>query len=256
MLNLIKIGGNIIDNESHLAQFLREFSAIHGHKILVHGGGKLATQLGTQLGISSQMIEGKRVTDADTLRVVTMVYAGWLNKHIVAQLQGIGCNAVGLSGADANLIPATQRAPEPINYGYVGDIMPARINTEFLNHLLEQDMSPVFCAITHNSKGQLLNSNADSIASSLAIAMSKIEQVRLIYCFEKNGVLSNVDNEGSIIPELTYESYEEYKTNGIISQGMIPKLDNAFKAISAGVSEVVIKHALHLNSGGGTVIHL
>jgi acetylglutamate kinase len=255
-LNVIKIGGNVIDDEKALSQFLKDFSYIRGPKILVHGGGKLATQLSEDLGIKTQMIDGRRVTDAPTLKVVSMVYAGWINKTLVAQLQSIGCNAIGLSGADANCIPARRRPAQPVDYGYVGDVSPISINTDFLTSLLSQNITPVFSAITHNNQGTLLNSNADTIASSLAIALRQTMQVRLIFCFEKNGILSDPNNDNSIIHELSRSLYEEYKAQGIISAGMIPKIDNAYKALLSGVKEVIVKHAHHLNSGGGTIIRL
>ncbi len=254
MVNIIKIGGNVIDDDAQLAQFLKDFSAVRGYKILVHGGGKLATKLSEALQIPTQMIEGRRVTDAETLKVVSMVYAGWINKNVVAQLQALGCNALGLSGADGNAIPATRRAPQPIDYGFVGDVAPAGINTRLIQALFEQGLTPVFSAITHDARGSLLNSNADTVASSLAIAMSSAMPTRLVFCFEKSGVLSNPNDDSTAIPEITREIYEQYKADGTISGGMIPKVDNAFKAIRAGVKEVVIKHAKAINAGGGTTI--
>jgi acetylglutamate kinase len=254
MLNVVKIGGNVIDNEAQLAQFLKDFAAIRGFKILIHGGGKLATKLSEALQIPTQMIDGRRVTDAETLKVVSMVYAGWINKNIVAQLQSLRCNALGLSGADGNVIPATRRNPQPIDYGFVGDVNPRQINTRFIQSLFDQDVTPIFSAITHDAHGSLLNSNADTIASSVAIAMSRFMPTRLIFCFEKNGVLSNPNDDSTAIPEVTREVYEDFKEREIISGGMIPKIDNAFKAIDAGVKEVVIKHAKAINAGGGTTI--
>jgi acetylglutamate kinase len=254
MLNIVKIGGNVIDDEAQLAQLLKDFSAIRGFKILVHGGGKLATKLCDALQIPTQMVEGRRVTDAETLKVVSMVYAGWINKSIVAKLHALGCQSFGLSGADGNAIPAVRRKPAPIDYGFVGDINPGQINTRFIQTLLEQGLTPVFSAITHDAHGTLLNSNADSVASSLAIAMSDHTPTRLVFCFEKNGVLRDPSNDATVIPEITRELYEEYKANGVISGGMIPKVDSAFKAISFGVKEVIIKHAKALNTGGGTTI--
>lgn len=254
MLNIVKIGGNVADDEPQLAQFLKDFSAIRGFKILVHGGGKLATRLCDALNIPTQMLEGRRVTDAETLKVVSMVYAGWINKSIVAQLHALGCQAIGLSGADGNAIPAVRRSPVPVDYGFVGDVSPVQINTRFIQTLLEQGLTPVFSAITHDEHGSLLNSNADGVASSLAIALSDLMPTRLIFCFEKNGVLRDPSNNATAIPEITRERYEEYKAEGAISGGMIPKIDSAFKAISFGVKEVVIKHAKALNAGGGTTI--
>jgi len=254
MLNVVKIGGSVIDDEAQLLQFLRDFAAIRGFKILIHGGGKLATKLSEALQISTKMVDGRRVTDAETLKVVSMVYAGWINKSIVAQLQALRCNALGLSGADGNVMPAIKRSPQPVDYGFVGDVNPGFINVNFIQGLFEQGMTPVFSAITHDTRGSLLNSNADSVASSIAIAMSHAMPTRLIFCFEKNGVLSNPNDDATAIPEITRELYEEYKEQGIISGGMIPKVDSAFKAIGAGVNEVVIKHACAINAGGGTTI--
>ncbi|MGL4907922.1 MAG: acetylglutamate kinase [Bacteroidales bacterium] len=254
MLNIVKVGGNVIDNEQVLAKFLNDFAAIRGFKILIHGGGKLATQMADKLNIATQMIDGRRVTDSETLKVVTMVYAGWINKSIVAQLQAYNCNAIGLSGADANVIPAIRRKPVPVDYGCVGDVNPHNINVKTIQMLFEQSLTPVFSAITHDSRGQLLNSNADTIASSIAMSMCHIMPTRLIFCFEKNGVLSNPEDENSAIAHINKERYAQYKEEGIISGGMIPKIDNAFAAIDAGVKEVVIKHAKNINLGGGTII--
>lgn len=253
-LNIIKIGGNIIDSEEALKTFLNDFSTLDGLKILVHGGGKMATQLSKQLDIPTVMHDGRRVTDEETLKLVTMVYAGWINKHIVSLLQQRNCNALGLSGADANVIPAVQRTPEPVNFGFVGDVFPEQINGMFLQNILQQAICPVFCAITHDRKGNLLNSNADTIASSLAVALSCKFETSLIYCFEKEGVLTNPDNEESIMDEITREKYGILKTEKIISGGMIPKIDNAYKAIDAGVKKVMIKHARNLKNDKGTVI--
>ncbi|MDR2906732.1 MAG: acetylglutamate kinase [Bacteroidales bacterium] len=253
-LHIIKIGGNIIDNEDALEKFLDDFSALDGLKILVHGGGKLATRLSEKLAIPTVMHDGRRVTDEETLKLVTMVYAGWINKHIVAQLQQRACNAIGLSGADANVIPAVKRASQPVDFGWVGDVYPAQINCVFLRNLLGQHITPVFCAITHDQKGNLLNSNADTVASSLAVAMSNEFETSLIYCFEKDGVQSNPDDDDSIILEITRETYQKLKAKSIISGGMIPKIDNAYKAIDAGVERVVIKHAKNLTNHKGTIV--
>jgi acetylglutamate kinase len=254
MLNIVKIGGNVIDDEAQLSQFLKDFAAIRGGKILVHGGGKLATRLCGQLQIPTQMIDGRRVTDADTLKVVSMVYAGWVNKHIVAQLYALGCQAMGLSGTDGNAISATKRKAEPVDYGFVGDVSPVHINVPLIRALFEQGLVPVFSAITHDAHGSLLNSNADAIASALAIAMSNVTPTRLVFCFEKNGVLRDPSDEASVISLLTRERYEQHRTEGAISDGMIPKIDSAFKAIEFGVKEVIIRHAKALNTGGGTTI--
>jgi acetylglutamate kinase len=254
IVNIIKIGGNIIDNDAVLEQFLKDFSSLEGLKILVHGGGKLATRMAEQLEIPTQMHEGRRITDAETLKIVTMVYAGWINKTIVAKLQSFNCNAIGLSGADANVIPATRRSPVPVDFGFVGDIQPEQINREFLNVLLQQTICPVCCAITHDKQGNLLNSNADTIASSLAMALSSEYDTRLVFCFEKDGVLSNPNDESSVIPEITRSTYTMLKSEGAITAGMLPKIDNAFKAIDAGVKEVMIKHAKNLSNNAGTKI--
>jgi acetylglutamate kinase len=254
MLNVVKIGGNVIDDEAQLAQFLKDFSAIRGFKILVHGGGKLATKLCDALQIPTHMLEGRRVTDAETLKVVAMVYAGWINKSIVAKLHALGCPSLGLSGADGNAIPAAKRNPVPVDYGFVGDINAGQINARFIQSMLEQGLVPVFSAITHDTHGSLLNSNADSVASSLAIAMSDLTPTRLVFCFEKNGVLRDPNDDTTVIPEITRELYEKFKAEGAISGGMIPKVDSAFKAITFGVKEVVIKNAKELNAGGGTTI--
>ncbi|MDR2562912.1 MAG: acetylglutamate kinase [Prevotellaceae bacterium] len=253
-VNIIKIGGNVIDNEAMLEVFLRDFASLGRRKILVHGGGKMATRLSERLSIPAIMHEGRRITDDETLKIVTMVYAGWINKHIVALLQKMNCMAIGLSGPDANLIPAVRRSPVPIDFGHAGDVAPEKINISFLQNILEQGITPVFCAITHDGCGGLLNSNADTIASSLASSLSQIFSTRLIYCFEKDGVLSNPDDEKSVIKHIRRDTYQEMKESGTITAGMIPKIDNAFKAIDAGVSEVLIKHARNLNNDLGTTI--
>ena len=254
-LSIIKIGGNIVDNPEALHAFLADFLQLDGRKVLVHGGGVLATKIAKQLGIESQMIDGRRVTDAETLKIVTMVYAGWINKNIVALLQKIGCNAIGLSGADANCIPSVKRSPVPIDYGFVGDPNPAAINVSFLSQLLENNITPVFGAITHDGNGSLLNTNADTIAYSLATALSKRHKTSLYYCFEKEGVLRDVNDPSSLIPTMNKQECEVYKTQGVIADGMIPKLDNSFKAIENGVSEVIILHAKNLLTKYGTTLY-
>ncbi len=253
-LTVVKIGGNIVDKEDALDIFLKDFNKMKGPKILIHGGGVLASEISKKLGIVPNMINGRRVTDHETLKIVSMVYAGWINKSIVAGLQKIGCNAIGLSGADGDSVPATKRAPEPIDFGYVGDVNPANINSSFLESLLARGICPVFCAITHDRNGSLLNTNADTMASSVAIAMSRDYNVKLIYCFEKDGVLFNQEDPESIVPLITRSNYEKLKEEGVVSGGMIPKLDNAFQAIESGVSEVTIKHARNLGNGKGTII--
>lgn len=243
MINVVKIGGNVIDNPEALAAFLSNFSRLEGKKILVHGGGKEATRIGESMGIKANMIDGRRVTDRATLDIVTMVYAGLINKRIVAMLQGFGCNAVGLTGADGNVIPATRRPSEPIDYGFVGDIDPAKVNDRFIASLLEGGAVPVFCAICHDCNGTLLNCNADTIASSVALAASRIGVTRLTYCFEKPGVMSDVNDEDSVIPLVTEDSFERLKEEGIVAAGMLPKLQNALKSAREGVAEVRICRA-------------
>ena len=254
MITIIKIGGNIIDNPDNLDQFLKDFVKISGHKILIHGGGIMASDLSTKLGVKTTMHNGRRVTDFETLKIVSMVYAGWINKNITAKLQSLNCNAIGLSGADANCVPATKRPPVPVDFEYVGDVNPSEINVSFIMSLLEKGITPVFCAITHDQKGSLLNTNADTMASGLAVALSITNHTRLIYCFEKNGVLANSEDENSVIPLINREYYEELKSQGIVKDGMIPKIDNAFYALDNGVVEVVIKHALNLGNDKGTLL--
>lgn len=253
-LTIIKIGGNIVDKPDSLEVFLKDFHRIQGPKILIHGGGILATEISKKMGINPQMVDGRRITDFETLKIVTMVYAGWINKSIVASLQKIGCNAIGLSGADGNIVPAIKRSPKPIDFGFVGDVNPANINTALLESLLGRGICPVFCAITHDNNGSLLNTNADTMASSISIAMSKDYSVKLIYCFEKEGVLLDKDDPESIIPLITKINYEKLKSEGIVSDGMIPKMDNAFAAIENGVLEVTIKHASNLGNNKGTLL--
>src|SRR5437762_1179437 len=225
-LYVIKIGGNIIDDEKKLSSFLSSFASIEGQKILVHGGGKLATQLATQLGVEQQLIEGRRITNAETLKIVTMVYAGYINKNIVAQLQSHNCNALGLSGADGNLIQSHKRQHPTIDYGFVGDI--DAVNTTLLKNLLEQNINVVIAPITHNKEGQLLNTNADTIAQEIAQAMSEFYEVDLIYSFEKSGVLMDANDDNTVIASITPSSYTELKQQNVIFAGMIPKLDNAY----------------------------
>ena len=255
MLGIYKIGGNVINDPKKLQGFLKDFSAIPGKKILVHGGGKEASSLGKELGHEATMIDGRRVTDEETLRLVTMVYAGLINKRIVSLLQEIGTNAVGLTGADANLIPATKRAPFPVDYGFVGDINPDNINTEFLHLLLDNGYTPVVCAICRNPEGGLLNCNADSIAASLAIACAKNQSVELVYCFEKQGVLTDVNDETSVVPVITPRIFDSLKEEGKISGGMIPKVSNALDAVGKGVKKVVIAGSDNFHTGMGTIIH-
>ena len=243
MINVVKIGGNVIDNPASLLNFLTDFARLEGKKILVHGGGKEATRMSESMGIKANMIEGRRVTDRQTLDIVTMVYAGLINKRIVAILQSLGCNAVGLTGADGNSIPATRRPAKPIDYGFVGDIDTAKVNDNFIASLLDAGTVPVFCAICHDGDGTLLNCNADTIASSVALGASRIGETRLTYCFEKPGVMTDVDDENSVIPLITEDSFVKLKEEGIVATGMIPKLQNALKSASEGVKEVRICRA-------------
>lgn len=257
-LYVIKIGGNIIDDEARLSSFLRSFASIEEKKILVHGGGKLATKLAAALGIEQQMVDGKRITDAETLRIVTMVYAGYINKNIVAQLQANGCNAIGLSGADGNLIKAHKRIHPTIDYGFVGDI--DSVNAGLIQNLLENDMTVVAAPITQDGKGQLLNTNADTIAQEIAKALSNTYQVQLIYSFEKKGVLLDMNDEHSVIPEINAAYYQELKKKQLIFAGMLPKLDNAFSALQNGVNKVIIGKAEQLDQlmageAGTTIVY-
>ncbi|MDR3133520.1 MAG: acetylglutamate kinase [Prevotellaceae bacterium] len=251
-LTVVKIGGNIIDRPAALRTFLLDFAALESPKILVHGGGVLATELLEKTGVPVRMHEGRRITDEETLKICTMVYAGWINKTVVAQLQQAGCNAIGLSGADADSVPATKRPPAPVDFGFVGDVAASRINVPALSLLLDNGLCPVFCAITHDAQGGLLNTNADTMASAIAAALSKTYYSKLLFCFEKGGVLARPDDEHSVIPEMDAAYFEQLKQQQIISKGMLPKLDNAFAALRNGVAEVYIKHARHLRSDTGT----
>lgn len=237
-IKIVKIGGNIINDEVKLATFLANFSQISGHKILVHGGGKRATEVANNLGLEPKMIGGRRVTDKENLDVVTMVYAGLLNKNIVAALQQNNCNAIGLSGTDANCIIAHKRIVKDIDYGFAGDI--DFVDPNPIKVFLKNGMTPVFCAITHDKKGQLLNTNADTISGEIAKVMSKDYQVELIYCFEKNGVLRDIDNENSIIEHINENKYKKLQSEKIIADGMLPKLKNCFEALQQGVHKVII----------------
>ncbi len=253
-IKLVKIGGNVVDNPEAFGAFIADFARLAGPKILVHGGGKEATRLSSALGIETTMIDGRRVTDRETLDVVTMVYAGLINKRIVAALQALGVNALGLSGADGNIIRAKRRNPEPIDYGFVGDINPNDVDENFIGKLLEEGVVPVVCAIMHDGEGSLLNCNADTVASVIAVATSRIAEIDLVYCFEKNGVLSDPDDDLSVIPFIDAESFESLKESGVVSKGMIPKITNALAAIDIGVSEVYIKSAANLLKPIGTTI--
>lgn len=237
-LSIIKIGGNVIENQDELSEFLVRFSQLEGLKILVHGGGKLATQLATQLGIESKMFQGRRITDADNLKVITMVYAGLTNKNIVAQLQAKDCNAIGLSGADGNTIEAHKRPVRDIDFGYVGDV--EEVNHKVIYQLLNAGLTPVFCAMTHNGHGQLLNTNADTIAAELAIGMTAIYETTLYYCFEKKGVLMDVEDDNSVVTEINSESYKKLLAENVIADGMLPKMTNCFHALKNNVKKVCI----------------
>lgn len=286
MIRVVKIGGNVVDNPELLREFVRDFAAMPGMKILVHGGGVMASQMQKEMGLTPVMIEGRRVTDEAALKVVTMVYAGWCSKNITALLQAEGCNAIGLSGADGNAIKARKRPPvhieslgKEIDYGYVGDVTGESVNAGFIYALLERGIVPVFNAINHDGAGNLLNTNADTIASSVATAMANYRyrsprevccrceecthcsddgrlthETELIYCFEKDGVLYDKDDDSSVIGEITRGRFEELKKEGIVADGMIPKLTNSFKAIDNGVARVVIKHAKNLLNDKGTVL--
>ncbi len=246
-LFVIKIGGNIIDDEIKLSSFLQSFAKIEGKKILVHGGGKLATKLAKQLGVEQQMIDGRRITDAETLKIVTMVYAGFINKNIVAKLQSQHCNAIGLSGADGNCIVSHKRGSNSggIDYGFVGDV--DAVNSILLKTLLEQNIAVVLAPITVDTNGQLLNTNADTIAQETAKALSILYDVELIYSFEKSGVLLDVHDETTVIATINPLSYQTLKEGKKIFEGMIPKLDNAFAALQSGVTKVIIGKAEELN---------
>jgi acetylglutamate kinase len=245
-LSIIKIGGNVIENKAELTKFLNLFSNLDGLKILVHGGGKLATQMASKLGIDSKMIGGRRITDAETLEVITMVYAGLTNKNIVAELQANNCNALGLSGADGDAIQAHKRPVKEVDYGFAGDV--DSVNSNMISKLLRANLTPVFCAITHDGNGQLLNTNADTIASEMAIGMSELYNTTLYYCFEKKGVLMNVEDDNSVVKHIDSIKYQELLSNGIIADGMLPKLENCFHALNKNVSKVCIGHPSMLNS--------
>ena len=260
-LFVIKVGGNIIDEEIKLTSFLKLFASIQSHKVLVHGGGKIATEIGNKLGIESKYINGRRITDDATIDLVTMVYGGLINKKIVAQLQSLQCNAIGLTGADANIIPAAKRIVKDIDFGWAGDIDNSKLKSQHLKVLIEGDFVPVFAPLTHDEQGHILNTNADTIASSLAIALSKFYHVRLIYCFERKGVMQDVDNKDSVINSINKKRYSELLNNGKLFAGILPKIDNAFTAIDAGVKEVLIGDANDLvqnttNKTAGTLITL
>ena len=241
-LFVIKIGGNIIDNEEALNTFLSDYASLNAKKILIHGGGKIATAISAGLGIEAKMVDGRRITDAETLKIVTMVYGGLINKNIVASLQSKNCNALGLTGADANIVKSSKRpVKNGIDYGFVGDV--ENVNGEILAGFLNLGLNPILAPLSHDGKGNMLNVNADTMASVTAVALSKLFEVHLIYCFELKGVLENFEDKNSVISEITSSKYSDLKEKGIISKGMIPKLDNSFDAIQSGVSSVRICHA-------------
>jgi acetylglutamate kinase len=241
-LFIIKIGGNVLDTPETLERFLRDFASIREPKILIHGGGKIATKIGGLMGIDSKYVNGRRVTDQQTLDLVTMVYGGLVNKQIVSKLQLCGCNAMGISGADGNMIRAVKRPVREIDFGFVGDITPDGVNVALLHFLLKQNIVPVFAPLTH-ADGVMLNTNADTIAAVLAIALSKHFTVRLIYCFEKKGVLKDISKEETVIHHVNENYYQELLHQGALADGILPKLENAFVSIHAGVKEVLIGHA-------------
>lgn len=241
-LFIIKIGGDVLDDDQQLHSFLKNFASIQFPKILIHGGGKIATKIGEQLGIKSNYVNGRRITDAQTIDLVTMVYGGLINKQMVAQLQSMGCNAIGLTGADGNMIKAVKRPVKDIDFGFVGDITPNSINSTLLYFLLKQNVIPVFAPLTH-SDGIMLNTNADTIAYAIAVSLSKHFEIRLIYCFEKKGVLRDVHDDNSVIRVLQEPEYLRLREQGALADGILPKLENSFATVHAGVKEVLIGHA-------------
>jgi acetylglutamate kinase len=249
-LTLVKVGGRIVEDPSTLQALLNDFARIEGHKVLVHGGGRSATQLATKLGIESKMVDGRRITDEDTLNVVTMVYAGLVNKNIVAGLQALDVNALGLTGADLNYMRSDKRPVQEVDYGFVGDVK--EVQSEILAGLIRQGVVPVLAPLTHDKQGHLLNTNADTIAGEAAKALAKHFDVTLVFCFEKAGVLMDSAKDDSVIPEITRKTFADYVAQEIIQGGMIPKLENAYEAIDAGVKEVIITRADCILEGGGT----
>ena len=247
-LYIVKIGGNVIDNPEKLEAFLKDFSEIQKPKILVHGGGKLATKLAEKLEIPQEFFEGRRITNQETRDVAVMVYAGLINKNIVATLQKNGLNSIGFSGVDANIIPAHKRPVKKVDFGWVGDVETEKINANFLEKVISENICPVFCAITHDGNGNLLNTNADTIASSLAVALSTHFEVNLAYCFEKNGVLKDIADENSVIKEISKADFTQMKETKQIADGMIPKLQTAFRALYHGVEEARILRSDALQS--------
>lgn len=251
-LTVIKVGGKIVEEEATLNRLLDDFASIEGYKVLVHGGGRSATKLAAQLGIESKMVNGRRITDAETLKVVTMVYGGLVNKNIVAGLQARGVNALGLTGADMDVIRSVKRPVKEVDYGFVGDV--EQVNLPFLADLIRKGIVPVMAPLTHDGHGHLLNTNADTIAGETAKALASQFDVTLVFCFEKKGVLRDENDDNSVIPQITPEAFGQYVADGVIQGGMIPKLENAFRALDAGVSEVVITLAAAIGEEGGTHI--
>lgn len=251
-LTIIKVGGKIVEEEATLRKLLQDFSTLEGYKILVHGGGRSATKIASQLGIESQMVEGRRITDAETLKVVTMVYGGLVNKNIVAGLQSLNVNALGLTGADMNLIRSEKRPVTTVDYGYVGDVK--EVNATLLVSLIKQGIVPVLAPLTHDKEGNMLNTNADTIAGETAKALATSFDVTLVYCFEKKGVLRDENDDNTLIPLINRNTFTQLVTEGIIQGGMIPKLENSFQAIEAGVKEVIITKADAIAPGQGTCV--
>lgn len=251
-LTIIKVGGKIVEETDTLNRLLSDFSAVPGHKLLVHGGGRSATRIAAQLGIESRMVNGRRITDAETLKVVTMVYGGLVNKNIVAGLQGKGVNAVGLTGADMGVIRSDKRPVKDVDYGFVGDVKEVR--TDVLVQLIRQGIVPVMAPLTYDGAGGLLNTNADTIAGETAKALSEAFDVTLMYCFEKKGVLRDENDDDSVIPVITPDLFRQYVDEGVIQGGMIPKLENSFSAVEAGVIQVIITSASAIDGKSGTII--
>ena len=252
-LTIVKVGGAVVEDEAQLQQLLKDFAAIEGAKILVHGGGRRATKIAERLGIETKMVDGRRITDAEMLEVVTMVYGGLVNKHVVAMLQAQGVDAIGLCGADGDVIRSVKRPlKNGIDFGFVGDVKKA--DGDKIAHFIDKNMTPVIAPLTHDGQGNILNTNADTMASETAKAMASIYDVTLIYSFEKKGVLSNPDDEDSVIPTITRSDFERYKADGTISGGMLPKIENALAAVDAGVSQVIITLATAIDGHHGTII--
>ena len=252
-LTIVKVGGAVVEDEAQLSQLLKDFSAIEGNKVLIHGGGRRATQVAASLGIESKMVGGRRITDADMLSVVTMVYGGLVNKNLVARLQANGVNALGLTGADMDVIHSHKRPiKDGVDFGFVGDV--DRADGEMLSRLIKAGITPVMAPLTHDGQGHILNTNADTIASETAKALAPYYDVTLIYSFEKKGVLRNPDDDDSVIPTITRADFEQYKADGTISGGMLPKIENALSAIDAGVNRVIITLATAIDGESGTKI--